>query len=393
MNKPEVWAVPLSNVRRGIVALLLASLLVAVSWIIVAPAAQAETMEGTALKSGLKIEYPVPNGPLNLALQAPGHTWFTSPADDAVGLIVLRSAPDAPIMTYTIEYLVFATGSQPSDIAYAGDTVWFTQRGANKIGRITLTGGTLQIATIREYPIPTRNSQPAGIAVAPDGMVWFVEENAKKLGRFDPAAETFSEYSFADMLPTGNIMDTSDALADVTVQSSAKIWLTMPDYHTVVTYDVDRGRFSRAVTYNSETGVGKWPASIAVDSAGNVWVAAYGSGHIGRLTVGTLTNWTWHPTPTADSGPKGLAVQQDGANVQIWFTEQRADKLARFTFKPDGKLLATLELAQPTGSRPAGIAIGSDDHIWFAENGRRIVAELRPPYFHALHLPSVHIGN
>jgi len=191
------------------------------------------------------------------------------------------------------------------------------------------------------------------------------------------------------------VIETDEVRADVAVYSSGKlaIWLTMPDYHTVLQFDVEGEQFGRAVTYVPETGVGKWPAGIAIDQAGNIWVAAFGSSHIGRLTVGTLTNWTWHSTPTADSGPKGIAVQQDGTDVQIWVTEQKAGQLARFTVRPNGLLVATVELVQPSGSRPAGIAIGSDDHIWFAENGRRIVAELRPPYFYPMFLPSVRLKD
>ncbi len=387
--------------KQGLAAFVLTALLLGAGWAAGARPLLAETLENNAVATGLKVEYFVPGSPANVAPQAPGKTWFTAPAADALGLITLRSNPDAPILAYTIDYLRLAAGSKPYDVAVANDTLWFTERGANRIGRIDNITGTLTITgPTQEYPIPTANSKPSGIAVAPDGIVWFVEENAKKLGRFDPAGETFDEYSFADLLPDIQPEISAAVAADVAVQSSVKIWLTMPGYHTVLQFDVDRGRFGRAVTYTPATatepatGGGRLPASIAVDQSGNVWITAFGSGAIGRLTTGTLTNWTWFSTITPDSGPKGIFVQEDGPNVQVWFTQQLADTLARYTFRANGELLARLELGQPVGSRPAGIAIGPDDHIWFAENGSGIVSELRPPYFYSLHLPSVyHLGE
>ncbi len=71
------------------------------------------------MRTGLKIEYSVPNSPSNVAPQTPGITWFTSPADDAVGVITLRSDPEASTLVYTIDYLRLETGSLPYDIVNA----------------------------------------------------------------------------------------------------------------------------------------------------------------------------------------------------------------------------------------------------------------------------------
>ena len=47
--------------------------------------------------------------------------------------------------------------------------LWFTERGSNNIGRITTAG------VVTEFPIPTANSYPSGIAAGPDGNLWFTE--------------------------------------------------------------------------------------------------------------------------------------------------------------------------------------------------------------------------
>ena len=147
------------------------------------------------------------------------------------------------------------------------------------------------------------------------GGVWFVEQKAKKLGRFAPVTETFREYPFGRFLPAQNVMPTDRVLADIAVQAGGKvkIWLTMPAHHTVLQFDVEGEQFGRAVTYNEETGVGKWPAGIAIDAKGNIWITAFGSGMIGRRHRTPPT--AWYRT-LRRSGP-GPAIQPDGDNTHL----------------------------------------------------------------------------
>src|SRR3989442_5003685 len=48
--------------------------------------------------------------------------------------------------------------------------------------------------SIIEYDIPTPNSAPHCLVAAPDGLIWFAEIGANKLGRFDPRTEKFTEW-------------------------------------------------------------------------------------------------------------------------------------------------------------------------------------------------------
>src|SRR2546428_6212642 len=51
--------------------------------------------------------------------------------------------------------------------------------------------------SIVEYAIPTPNSAPHCLVAAPDGLIWFAEIGASKLGRFDPQTEKFTEWPVA----------------------------------------------------------------------------------------------------------------------------------------------------------------------------------------------------
>jgi virginiamycin B lyase len=111
-----------------------------------------------------------------------GRLWFTeaNPADNAspygdagVGYVAATSTDGA-----VHEYPVPTRDAQPTDIAVGSDgALWFTERIANRIGRIT-TGGELT-----EFPVPTPSSRPEAVATGPDGAVWFLENAANQIGR------------------------------------------------------------------------------------------------------------------------------------------------------------------------------------------------------------------
>ena len=55
--------------------------------------------------------------------------------------------------------------------------------------------------TIKDYATPTANAEPDGIVYDPSGGdLWFTEEGADKIGRFDPQTKAMSEFS----IPTAN---------------------------------------------------------------------------------------------------------------------------------------------------------------------------------------------
>src|SRR5437867_11121980 len=69
------------------------------------------------------------------------------------------------------EFPIPTAGALPWAItAGPGGNLWFTEREANKISRITPSG------VITEFPVPTPAALPWGITAGPDGNVWFVDQ-------------------------------------------------------------------------------------------------------------------------------------------------------------------------------------------------------------------------
>jgi virginiamycin B lyase len=93
---------------------------------------------------------------------------------------VVRVDPNSGTVTNFV-----ATGAGPSAIATGPDgALWFTETGANKIGRLTASTNP---ALTNEFSVPTPNSQPGGIALGPDNALWFTEFAANKIGRIATA--------------------------------------------------------------------------------------------------------------------------------------------------------------------------------------------------------------
>src|SRR2546425_3494999 len=89
--------------------------------------------------------------------------------------------------------------------------------------------------TIVEYDIPTPNSAPHCLVAAPDGLIWFAEIGASKLGRFDPQTEKFTEWPVptADGRPHG-----------ITWASDGRLYLTEQRGNKIAAFDPKAERFS-----------------------------------------------------------------------------------------------------------------------------------------------------
>jgi streptogramin lyase len=206
------------------------------------------------------------------------------------------------------EFPTPTANSGPTGVAPGPDgNLWFTEEQSNSIGRITPTGA------ITEFAIPTTNGKPYGITPGPDGNLWFTEARASKVG---------------EITPTGAITE-----------------FTLP-------------------TTESE------PLDIAPGPDGNLWFAEAGDNQIGRITPGgTISEF---PIPTANSYPEGIAQGPDGS---MWFTEADGDKIGRLNpgAASPGTSSGITEFAIPTAKAgPAGITTGPDGNLWFAEFGQGI---------------------
>src|SRR5437667_299854 len=181
-------------------------------------------------------------------------------------LMVVASAPTAQANTGLKLFPTPTASSRPTGIAAGPDgNLWFTETGANAIGRITPAG------VITEFPIPTANSSPWAITAGPDGNLWFTMPlgPGRGLGQITTSG-VVTEFSCCHQPPLA-----------ISAGPDGNLWFTESGY-------LRRG------------------------------MGGHSAGWIGRMTTtGVITEF---PIPTVGSTPIGITAGPDG---NLCFTEYK----------------------------------------------------------------------
>src|SRR5208282_4108870 len=234
-------------------------------------------------------------------------------------------------------------------VAVPGGDVWFTEPGANKIGMINTATGS---AT--DYAIPTPASSPQGITFGPDGNLWFTEAAANKIGVINTSGTVIAQYA----VPTA----ASDP-EGITVGPDGNVWFTEPG----------AGKIGRIIPSTGQVSdfpiptAGGQPTGITAGPDGNLWFTEPGATKVGMITTAGVV--TQYAVPTPGGVTEGISSGSDG---NIWFTEPGAAQVGRIT--PTG---VVTEFATPTSSsQPWGITNGPDGNPWFTEAGANKVGQV-----------------
>ena len=238
---------------------------------------------------------------------------------------------------------------------------------------------------IVEYILPTPHVQPAGIAVAPDGNIWFTEWTGGMIGRMTPDG-TFTEFENGSasvdiiVLPDGNIWFTGTLYGEppggwlgritsddtttrfpiptqsqfsphnLTIGPDGNIWFTESGNNQIGMSTLS-GSFSEYPVPVNE------PHGITSGPDGNLWFVGYGNSVIGKITLNG--NIAIYPLPTGGVGPFDIVAGPDG---NLWFTEFGGNSVGRIT--TSGEIT---EFPIPSGNGSLGITAGADGNLWFTE--------------------------
>jgi virginiamycin B lyase len=270
----------------------------------------------------------------------------------AAGLALTAGAAAAAPVGMLKQFKVPTANSQPRAITNGSDgNRWFTESDLNvnfaKIARITPAGAITEFT-----PTAADGCNGCGItdiAQGPDGIL-YITSNDPNLMRFDVNSLSF-------LAPVQ--MPNSSALGGNLAASATAVWITDFNNDVVWRYNIAGGQFTSTTVTD--------PGDVAVDAAGNAWftqpgdVNTPGASNIGRIPAAggaaTLTPTTDGTTTVA---PRDLTVAADG---QIWFT-------ARFTPQAVGRLnpaTNTVTLFPVTNTGPLGIAAAPDGSVWFTQ--------------------------
>ena len=180
------------------------------------------------------------------------------------------------------------------------DFAWFTMGGGgsaninhpplNLVGRLSREGDFAQ------FELPTRESGPSGLTLAPGGTVFVTELMAGKLAKLDSKRRIVQEMPTASPLswPTGLDLD-----------RKGNLWFAMTRANRIGRLSPDGSVQEYAVPTQDAR-----PTGLKVDPDGNVWFAEHDKSKLGCLrSDGTFVEYT---LPTADAKPSGLAIDELG---------------------------------------------------------------------------------
>ena len=136
-------------------------------------------------QNGEAFNLSTPFGPSAITTGPDGNMWIAMPNGPPLPWKFYRSTPSGQIVSQMPLPGVLSIADAVTGPDHA---VWFTDPIDNVIGRVTVGG------SLTTYPVPTANSEVAGITVGGDGAIWFTEENASKIGRITTSGQ-ISEYS------------------------------------------------------------------------------------------------------------------------------------------------------------------------------------------------------
>jgi streptogramin lyase len=223
------------------------------------------------------------------------------------------------------EFTAFPTGDRaPGSITAGPDgNMWFVDNDAPRIGRITADGQVTDFSTASGQP--GGHSLPGAIAAGPDGNLWFTDE-----GGLDGGVE-----SIGRMTPDGQLTEFSAGL---------------------------------------QASNGSVPDDIAAGPDGNLWFLDQGDPRkggvaaIGRITTGgAITEFTHGLAPGRGTDLEDIAAGPDG---NVWFTNagDNAPAIGRIT--PSGQIIEfSASLPQRHDNDLGGLAAGPNASMWFTHSG------------------------
>ncbi len=286
-------------------------------------------------------EFGVPSGsgaaPDGVTAGPGNSVWFTEYAADKIGTI-------DPVTHTVSEFKLPTANAEPFRITLGPDgNLWFTENGAGQIGMINPTTDK-----ITEYPLSDPNAQPFGITAGPNDTVWFTEWSSNKIGSIDAQTGKINEYT----IPTLNSVPEG-----ITLGSDGNIWFAESQGNQITMFDPTSGKFAEHALPTAAAE----PYGITTGPGGNLYFTEYTGNKIGVYSVSGSTFLTSINIPTAYTQPTEITV---GLNGQLWFTQSKTNQVGVFNTATG----AITEFATPSfQSGPRGIAAASDGSIWFSE--------------------------
>lgn len=229
--------------------------------------------------------------PLGLAVDANGAAWYTEAPKQRIS----RVSPDGSIASFGLSTPIARLGR----LTVAPDgAVWFAEPTVGSVTRLQDGRFTRHVVAALVPKVPP-DAVPFGVAVASDGTIWATLPSADKLLRISPGGE-----ATAFDVPTRR-----SGLGDVAVGPDGVVYFVQTAANKIGRFA--DGRFEEFPVPTPSAGL----TALAVAPDGAAWFTELRGHRLGRLSHGRITEFE---LPRPDARPVGIAV--DGGN-NVWYAD------------------------------------------------------------------------
>lgn len=251
-----------------------------------------------------------------------------------------------------------------------------------RVQKFDSAGNYVAGADVRTDPANSReDSQPWGIAVAPDGRVIVADTFGWKVRIFTPGLQPAGiEFGEPPDLAPGSVPGPYSLFGprDVAVDARGRIWATDTGHDRIVVYDASGEFLFETGEEGSGDGQFNEPVGIAIDDrAGAVYVADMENA---RVVVLDLDGRFIRSFPVEGWGGRlaidkpYLTVLRDG-RIALSLPTLNAVRV----YTPDGTVAGEIRPADVPLQRPYGVVEAADGKLWVVEGGASRVRQFEVP--------------
>jgi len=180
--------------------------------------------------------------------------------------------------------------------------IWFTVQWGNFVGRLRLADRKVDL-----IPVPTEDSRPYGIIVAPDGRPWIALLGTNKLASVNPQTLKLTEHELPEL---------DAAPRRIGATSDGRIYYTDYSRGSLGRLDPKTGNASEWV---APSGGGSGPYAMAVDGADRVWYVETGERPNVFVGFSPEGDQTVSLTPVPSGGGSIRHMVYDAKAKVVWF--------------------------------------------------------------------------
>jgi len=261
------------------------------------------------------------------------------------GEVAAQPAETDPVVIE--EWTVPYPDSRPRDpdAASAGE-VWFVGQRGDYLARLNPKTGEFVRRDLED------GAGPHNLIVGSDGIVWYAGNRKAYIGRYDPVSGEIERIE----MPNPDARDPHTLIFDA---GEEHIFFTVQGGNFVGRLALE----SRQVDLVEVPTPRARPYGIDIASDGTVWVVLFGTNKLAEIDPNTL-ELTEHALPDEGARPRRVGILDNG---HVYYTDYARGYLGRFD--PSSGMFEEWEMPSGSGARPYGMAIDSQDRIWYVSTG------------------------